>query len=133
MSGKRTSLPDIADRRQAWEASGGCQPGRCQRCGQPDVPLRGGRCRACLIHVREHGPATARQPWVQLWFALPGAGMPRGPARWTRAGEPQAAPTVSPHRTDPAQLPLFHAPRLAPGPRRRQSPHVDRSRAAAAG
>jgi hypothetical protein len=71
------------------------------------VPLRAGRCRACLIHVREHGPATALQPWVQLWFALPGAGIPRGSARWTRAGEPEAAPAVSPHPTDPAQLTLF--------------------------
>lgn len=79
----------------------------CQRCGQPDVPLRGGCCRACLIHVREQGSATADQPWVQLWFALPGAGMPRGSARWTRAGEPEAASAVSPHRTDPAQLTLF--------------------------
>jgi hypothetical protein len=92
---------------QAWETSGGYEPGTCQRCGRPDVPLGGGRCRACLIHVREHGPATAGQPWVQLWFALPGAVMPKGSARWTRAGEPEAAPSVSPHRTDPAQLTLF--------------------------
>jgi hypothetical protein len=90
-----------------WEVSGGYQPGTCQRCGQPGVPLRDGRCRACLIHVREHGPATARQPWVQLWLALPGAGLPRGSARWTRVGEPEAVPAVSPHRADPGQLTLF--------------------------
>jgi hypothetical protein len=92
---------------QAWEASSRRQLGTCQRCGQPDVPLRAGRCRACLIHVREHGPATARQPWVQLWLALPGAVMPLGSARWTRAGEPEAKPAVSPHRADPGQPTLF--------------------------
>lgn len=92
---------------QEWEASGGYEPGTCQRCGQPDVPLRGGRCRACLIHIREHGPAAVHQSWVQLWFALPGAGMPRGSARWTRVGEPPVAPAVSPHCIDPAQLTLF--------------------------
>ena len=90
-----------------WEVSGGYPPGTCQRCGQPGVPLRDGRCRACLIHIREYGPATARQRWVQLWLAFPGAGMPRGSARWRRAGEPQAAPVVSPHHVDPAQLALF--------------------------
>jgi len=52
---------------QQWEASGGYRPGTCQRCGQPEVPLRGGRCRACLVHIREHGPAVVHQPWVQLW------------------------------------------------------------------
>jgi hypothetical protein len=92
---------------QQWEASGGYQSGACQRCGQPGVPLRNGRCRACLIHVREHGPAAARQPWVQLWFALPGAGMPQGSARWTRPDEREVVPVVSPHRIDAAQLTLF--------------------------
>jgi hypothetical protein len=92
---------------QEWETSGGCQLGTCQRCGQPGLPLRGGRCRACLIHIREHGPAAARQSWVQLWFALPVPGGPRGPARWAHAGEPDAAPPVSPHCIDPAQPVLF--------------------------
>jgi hypothetical protein len=92
---------------QQWEASG-YQPGTCQRCGQPDVPLRGGRCRACLIHIREHGTAAVGQSWIQLWFALPAAGGPGGPVPWTRAGDPQqSAPAVSAHRIDPAQLVLF--------------------------
>jgi hypothetical protein len=92
---------------QEWEASGGYQPGTCQRCGQPGVALRSGRCRACLIHIRENGPAAVHQSWVQLWFALPVAGGPRGSARRTRAGEPEAAPDFSPNRIDPAQLVLF--------------------------
>ncbi len=46
-----------------WEASGSCEPGACQRCGHADVPLRGGRCRACLVHIRAHGPAAACQSW----------------------------------------------------------------------
>jgi hypothetical protein len=92
---------------QQWEASGGYQPGTCQRCGQVDIPLRGGRCRACLVHIRAHGPATARQSWVQLWFALPGASGPPGPARLTGDGEPEAALALSPHRIDPAQQVLF--------------------------
>jgi hypothetical protein len=92
---------------QQWEASGGYEPGACQRCGQPEVPLRNGRCRACLIHIRERGPAAVHQSWVQLWFALPGAGMPQGSARWTRPDERGAVPVVSPHHIDPAQLTLF--------------------------
>jgi hypothetical protein len=92
---------------QQWEASGGYEPGACQRCGQPEVPRRNGRCRACLIHIRERGPAAVHRPWVQLWFALPGAGMPQGSARWTCPDERGVVPVVSPHRIDPAQLTLF--------------------------
>jgi hypothetical protein len=90
-----------------WGASGSCEPGTCLRCGQADVPLRGGRCRACLVHVRVHGPAAARRSWVQLWFALPGASGSPGPARLTGADEPEAVPLLSPHRVDPAQQVLF--------------------------
>jgi integrase len=90
-----------------WEVSGGYQPGTCQRCGQPEVPLRGGRCRACLVHVCAYGPAAVHQSWVQLWFALPGAGASPAPARRRGAGEPEAAPAASPHRIDPAQPVLF--------------------------
>jgi hypothetical protein len=90
-----------------WEASGSCEPGTCQRCGHADVPLRGGRCRACLVHIRAHGPAAACQSWVQLWFALPGASGPPGPARLSDAGRQETVPAVSPYCIDPAQLALF--------------------------
>jgi len=44
---------------------------------------------------------------VQLWFALPVAGASPGSARLRAAGEPEAAPVVSPHCIDPAQQVLF--------------------------
>lgn len=90
-----------------WETSDCREPGTCQRCGQADAPLRGGRCRACLVHIRVHGAAAACQSWVQLWFALPGATGSPGPARLAGADEPEAAPALSPHRIDPAQQVLF--------------------------
>lgn len=85
-----------------WELVGGCRPGTCGRCGQQGALLKDGRCRACGVHVRVHGPSAAGQPWVQLWLALPGAGVPPGSGR-----RPSPAPGLSPHRADPGQLALF--------------------------
>jgi hypothetical protein len=95
---------------QSWEAYGGHQPGTCGRCGQPCVPLKEGRCRACLVHVREHGPLTAAQPWVQLWIALPDASTPRNALR-APGRPPPMAPEPSPHLVDPGQAILFAAQR----------------------
>jgi hypothetical protein len=89
-----------------WELVGGCLQGTCGRCGQPGILLKDGRCRACRVHVRARGPSADGQPWVQLWLALPGAGMPPGPGR-----RPQPAPGLSPHRADPWQVALFAMPR----------------------
>ena len=75
---------------QQWEAYGGYQPGTCQRCGQADVPLRGGNCRACLVHIRVHGPATACQSWVQLRPGRAPGWTVAGPAEPDRAGQTTA-------------------------------------------
>lgn len=91
---------------RGWEAYGGHRPGTCGRCGQPGVPLREGRCRACLVHVREHGPLTAAQPWVQLWIALPGASTPRNALRALRRPPPRLR-EPSPHLASPGQAILF--------------------------
>ena len=40
----------------------------CARCGRKGIPLLDGLCRACCLHIDQHGPETRGQAWIQLWF-----------------------------------------------------------------
>ncbi|MCP3013003.1 hypothetical protein NGM33_06630 [Nocardiopsis dassonvillei] len=90
---------------RSWEKYWIREFGTCTRCALSNVPLSGGWCRACLIHVDINGPHSVAEPWVQLWLAIPG---PR-PASYREATDP---PPVSPHRLHPGQGELFSAERV---------------------
>lgn len=108
---------------RGWLVKRDIQPGLCERCGRDKVPVSRGRCRACDLHVREHGQETARQDWVQLWIADPvvhiarqprslGFSGPDGRRRKIRAAQQAQPPRgVSPHLLRPGQLELFAAQR----------------------
>jgi integrase len=88
--------------------------GDCRRCGRSGSPIRGGFCRACSVHLNEHGPDAAEQGDTQLWlggeFALKlqrrnghlGYDVYRHRAQ-RRAASRRPAPPLSPHLVDPAQ------------------------------
>ncbi len=97
--------------------------GDCSRCGREDIPLLNGFCRACCLHVDQHGPQTRAQTWTQLWFGgelAPRLAMRTGTLGYvapdqkarTRAvaARPPARP-ISSHLIDPAQCTLFEADR----------------------
>ncbi|RVX40931.1 hypothetical protein EDD27_3378 [Nonomuraea polychroma] len=42
--------------------------GTCTRCRRADVPLADGLCRACCLHIDQHGPAARAESWTQLWL-----------------------------------------------------------------
>jgi hypothetical protein len=81
-----------------------------------------GLCRACCLHIDQHGPETREQPWTQLWFggdlapscvAVRDARLCR-PAQKARAratARRPPAPPVSPHLAVPGQGVLFNARR----------------------
>jgi len=117
---------------RSWEAYGGHEPGTCGRCGQPCVPLREGRCRACLVHVREHGPSAAAQPCVQLWIALPDASTPQNALRAPRRAAAQAPGTLAASCQPGPGHPVHYASRLDARPRGQLAASADELRAAPA-
>ena len=95
----------------------------CTRCGRRGIPLLDGLCRACCLHIDQHGPETRAQPWTQLWFGgdlaprlvvksgTLGYAAPQQKARARAAARRAAAPPVSPHLAVPGQGVLFDARR----------------------
>jgi integrase len=94
--------------------------GLCVRCRRNGSPVRADNlCRACSVHIAEHGPHTADQPGTQLWIggALApklqrraghlGYKVPRHRARQLAAAHRPPRAPVSPHLVDPAQGVLF--------------------------
>ena len=107
-----------------WEHQPRLHPaGDCARCRRPDVPLSDGLCRACCLHIDQHGPGARTQTWTQLWLGgdlAPRLAMrtgklgyvaPHQKARAKAAARRPPAPPVSPHLIDPAQDTLFQARR----------------------
>jgi site-specific recombinase XerD len=97
--------------------------GDCGRCGRPDVPLWDGICRACCLHIDQHGPEARTESWTQLWVGgdlAPRLAMrtgalgyvaPHQKARARAAARRPPPPPVSPHLIDPGQSVLFDARR----------------------
>lgn len=106
--------------------------GQCERCRRPDLPLgRGQFCRACLIHMRTHGPQGGAERSTQLWF-----GGAFGPKLRVLDGELGYQP-VSTHPardraaagTRPPQQPVSPAPgRERPGRPVRDDTRLEASR-----
>ena len=97
--------------------------GDCTRCGREGIPLLGGLCRACCLHIDQHGPEARTQAWTQLWFGgelaprlavrsgTLGYVAPQQKARARAAARRPPAPPVSPHLAVPGQAVLFDARR----------------------
>ena len=97
--------------------------GDCARCGREGIPLLDGLCRACCLHIDQHGPETRAQAWTQLWFGgelaprlavrsgTLGYVAPQQKARARAAARRPPAPPVSPHLAVPGQGVLFDARR----------------------
>ena len=97
--------------------------GDCVRCGREAVPLLGGLCRACGLHIDQHGSHARTQTWTQLWFGgefAPRLAMrtgtlgyvaPQQKARARAAARRPPAPPISPHLAVPGQTVLFDARR----------------------
>jgi hypothetical protein len=97
--------------------------GDCTRCGREGIPLLDGLCRACCLHIDQHGPETRAQAWTQLWFGgelaprlavqsgMLGYAVPHRKARARAAARRPPAPPVSPHLAVPGQAVLFDARR----------------------
>jgi hypothetical protein len=95
--------------------------GDCTRCRREGIPLLSGLCRACCLHIDQHGPET--QAWTQLWFGgelaprlavrpgMLGYVPPHQKARARAAARRPPAPPVSPHLAVPGQTVLFDARR----------------------
>ncbi|HEY5857754.1 MAG TPA: hypothetical protein VIW24_27885 [Aldersonia sp.] len=67
---------------QAWRYGLNRHPvGVCTRCGRTGAPVRDGRCRACCVHLQEHGPDN--RSTTQLW--LGGGGGPANGEESVRA------------------------------------------------
>lgn len=108
---------------QGWRFTLKNRVGVCTRCRRAGSPVRDGRCRACCVHVDEHGPETADDPGTQLWLggdlalklhnragAL-GYTVPQHRARRRAAARREPPPPVSPHLVDPGQPALLEARR----------------------
>jgi len=97
--------------------------GDCARCGRKGIPLLDGLCRACCLHIDQHGPETREQSWVQLWLGgelaprlalrsgTLGYVVPYQKGRVRAAAQRPPAPRVSPHLAVPGQGTLFDARR----------------------
>lgn len=97
--------------------------GDCNRCGRKGIPLLDGLCRACCLHIDQHGPETREQPWTQLWLGgdlAPRLALRSGTLGYVAAhqkGRARAAarrppaPPVSPHLAVPGQATLCDARR----------------------
>lgn len=108
----------------SWSTWPGRHPvGDCGRCGRRSVPLLNGICRACCLHIDQHGRDARKATWTQLWFGgdlaprlaiRPGAlgyDASHHKARQRAAAERPTAPPISPHLVNPAQTVLFDARR----------------------
>lgn len=90
--------------------------GDCTRCRRRRIPLLDSLCRACCLHIDQHGPD-------QLWFGgelaprlvvksgTLGYAAPQQKARVRAAARRAPAPPVSPHLSVPGQGVLFDARR----------------------
>ena len=97
--------------------------GDCTRCGREGIPLLDGLCRACCLHIDQHGPETREQAWTQLWFGgelaprlalrsgTLGYVVPHQKGRARAAARRPPGPPVSPHLAVPGQAVLFDARR----------------------
>jgi hypothetical protein len=97
--------------------------GDCIRCGREGIPLLDGLCRACCLHIDQHGPEARAQEWTQLWFGgelaprlavrsgTLGYVAPHQKARTRAAARRPSAPPVSLHLAVPGQGVLFDARR----------------------
>ena len=97
--------------------------GDCARCGRSRIPLLDGLCRACCLHIDQHGPETREQAWTQLWFGgelaprlalrsgTLGYLVPHQKGRARAAARRPPGPPVSPHLAIPGQGMLFDARR----------------------
>jgi hypothetical protein len=97
--------------------------GDCQRCRRTDVPLLAGNCRACCLHLDQHGPDAQKQAWTQLWLGgdlaprlairsgTLGYHAPHQKGRQRAAAARPPAPPLSAHLADPNQGVLFDARR----------------------
>ncbi|MFC6083006.1 hypothetical protein ACFP1K_17680 [Sphaerisporangium aureirubrum] len=97
--------------------------GNCLRCRRVDIPLADGLCRACCLHIDEHGPQARTESWTQLWLGgdlaprlalrtgTLGYVAPQHKARVRVAARRPPAPPISPHLVDYAQTTLFEARR----------------------
>jgi hypothetical protein len=106
-----------------WRSSGEYPIGDCARCRREHVPLRDGRCRACTVHISEHGPEAAGESCTQLWLGgelspklRNHAGalsyvVPHHRRRERARARRPAPPPVSPHLVDPTQQALFEVRR----------------------
>ena len=112
----------ICDGCDSWRHPG--HPvGDCTRCGREAIPLLDGLCRACCLHIDQHGPETRAQAWTQLWFGgdlaprlavqsgMLGYAAPHQKARARAVARRPPAPPVSPHLAVPGQGVLFDARR----------------------
>jgi hypothetical protein len=112
----------ICDGCDSWRHPGH-PAGDCIRCGREGIPLLDGLCRACCLHIDQHGPETRAQAWTQLWFGgdlaprlavrsgTLGYAAPHQKARARVAAWRPPAPPVSPHLAVPGQGVLFDARR----------------------
>ncbi len=101
----------------------GYPAGDCTRCGRKGIPLLDGLCRACCLHIDQHGPETRAQPWTQLWLGgdlaprlalrsgTLGYVAPHQKGRAGAAARRPPAPPVSPQLAVPGQGTLFDARR----------------------
>jgi len=115
--GSRATCPGCA----AWKQQPHLHP--VGDCGRPQVPLLDGLCRACCLHIDQHGPAARAESWTQLWLGgdlAPRLAMRTGPlgyvaphqkARARAAARRPPPPPISPHLIDPGQGVLFDARR----------------------
>jgi Phage integrase, N-terminal SAM-like domain len=112
-------IQKICDGCSSWRHPG--HPvGDCTRCGREGVPLLDGLCRACCLHIDQHGPQARAQAWTQLWFGgdlaprlavqsgMLGYVAPQQKARARAAARRPPAP-LSPHLAVPGQGVLFDA------------------------
>jgi site-specific recombinase XerC len=115
-------IQKICDGCDSWRHPG--HPvGDCTRCGREGIPLLDGLCRACCLHIDQHGPEARAQAWTQLWFGgdlaprlavrsgMLGYVAPQSKARARAAARRPPAPPVSPHLAIPGQGVLFDARR----------------------
>ena len=118
--GTRATCPGCA----LWKRQPHLHPvGDCGRCGRPRIPLLDGLCRACCLHIDQHGPQARAESWTQLWFGgdlaprlavrsgTLGYVAPQQKARVRAAARRPPAPPVSPHLAVPGQGTLFDARR----------------------
>jgi hypothetical protein len=112
----------ICDGCDSWRHPG--HPvGDCARCRRGRIPLLDGLCRACCLHIDQHGPETREQAWTQLWFGgelaprlavrsgMLGYVVPHQKGRARAAARRPPTPPVSPHLAVPGQGMLFDARR----------------------